>query len=576
MTGSGTRDATTAFARTLVDEWVRGGVEHAVLSPGSRSAPLALALADDARIRLHVHLDERSAAFFALGIGRATGRPAALLCTSGTAAANFHPAVLEASHGGVPLIVATADRPPELRGVGAGQTIDQVELYGGAVRWFVDADVPADQPGVGAEWRALAARSVIETGGPLPGPVHVNLPFREPLLPTGDPLVAAPGRTDGAPWSQPVVAPRVLRADALDRLAARIAATPNGVVTAGWDANVSPEVVDMFAAAAGWPVLADPISNLRTGPHVVSTYDVLLRDEATAAALRPELVLRLGAPLTGKLTSTFLAGIPSLLVDPDHRWVDPARTAHEPVVADAALLLVAVTERLPPRLDGSFRPWADAEARTRARIDELLDAWDEPFEGRIARDVMAALPGGSALVVASSMPVRDLESFAAPRSGVHVHANRGVNVIDGFVSTVLGIATGHDGPTVALTGDLGFLHDTNGLLGVADRGLDAVFVVIDNRGGGIFSFLPQADLPEHFETLFGTPQPVDLTALAAAHGVPTFEVTHADALGPAVLDAIGAGGVRMVLVRTDRADNVVRHREIFELVRNLAPRAEET
>ncbi len=580
MSAAAPRDATTAFARTLVDEWVRGGVDHAVLSPGSRSAPLALAFADDPRIRLHVHLDERSAAFFALGLGRATGRPAVVLCTSGTAAANFHPAVLEASHGGIPLIVATADRPPELRGVGAGQTIDQVHLYGDAVRWFVDAEVPIDRPGSGETWRELAARSVIETAGPPAGPVHLNLPFREPLLPTGAALVDAPGRPDGGPWLRETVSGRVLDDAALTALAARIGATPNGVITAGWDAHVSPAVVDAFAATTGWPVLADAVSNLRTGGHVVSIYDILLRDPVRAAELRPDLVLRLGAPLTGKATSQWLADLPTLLVDPDRRWVDPARRAHEVVDADTEPLLVALTERLTERqtgrTDGSSARWTAHEDRTRAEVDAVLDRWAEPFEGRIARDVMAALPDGAALVVASSMPVRDLESFAAPRTGVDVHANRGVNGIDGFVSTVLGIAAGHDGPTVALVGDLCFLHDTNGLLGVAERGLDAVFVVIDNRGGGIFSFLPQAQLPDHFETLFGTPQPVDLAALAAVHRVPTVEVTRAAALAPTVLDAINAGGVGMVLVRTDRADNVARHREIFELVRNLPPGAART
>ena len=580
MSAAAPRDATTAFARTLVDEWVRGGVDHAVLSPGSRSAPLALAFADDPRIRLHVHLDERSAAFFALGLGRATGRPAVVLCTSGTAAANFHPAVLEASHGGIPLIVATADRPPELRGVGAGQTIDQVRLYGDTVRWFVDAEVPIDRPGSGETWRELAARSVIETAGPPAGPVHLNLPFREPLLPTGAALVDAPGRPEGGPWLRGVDSERLLSDDALNALVARIGAVPNGVVAAGWDSMVSPTVVDAFAATTGWPVLADAVSNLRTGGHVVSIYDILLRDPVRAAELRPDLVLRLGAPLTGKATSQWLADLPTLLVDPDRRWVDPARRAHEVVDADTEPLLVALTERLTERqtgrTDGSSARWTAHEDRTRAEVDAVLDRWAEPFEGRIARDVMAALPDGAALVVASSMPVRDLESFAAPRTGVDVHANRGVNGIDGFVSTVLGIAAGHDGPTVALVGDLCFLHDTNGLLGVAERGLDAVFVVIDNRGGGIFSFLPQAQLPDHFETLFGTPQPVDLAALAAVHRVPTVEVTRAAALAPTVLDAINAGGVGMVLVRTDRADNVARHREIFELVRNLPHSAKKT
>lgn len=567
MTSSTSRDATTAFAQTLVDEWIRGGVEHAVVAPGSRSAPLALAIAADGRLRLHVHVDERSAAFFALGLGRASGRPAVLLCTSGTAAANFHPAVLEASHGAVPLLVCTADRPPELRGVGAGQTIDQVKLYGEVVNWFAEAEVPTDRPGAGAAWRSLAARSVIETLGPPRGPVHLNLPFREPLLPTGDPLVDAPGRRRGAPWTHRVASERILVEAELVRLVALIGATPNGVVIAGWGSGVSSKVMDRFTVAAGWPVLADTVSNLRAGTHAISMYDVLLRGVA-AADLRPSLVLRVGAPLTGNPANRFLDGIPALLVDPDRRWLDPAHTAHELIEADPEPLLGTLAERLEARSvpipdQTAWLRWSAAEGRARARLDARLDAWSRPFEGRIARDVMAGLPDGSALVVASSMPVRDLESFAAPRDGVRVHANRGVNGIDGFVSTTLGIAAAHDGPTVALTGDLCFLHDSNGLLGVTERGLDAVFVVIDNRGGGIFSFLPQVELTDHFETLFATPQPVDLAALAGVHGVIGIEVDHADSLVPAVREAISAGGVRMVLVRTDRADNLTRHRELW-------------
>ncbi len=576
------RDATTAFARTLVDEWVRGGVEHAVVAPGSRSAPLALALAAEPRIRLHVHLDERSAGFLALGLGRATGRAAVLLCTSGTAAANFHPAVLEARHGGVPLLVCTADRPPELRGVGAAQTIDQIRLYGEAVNWFVDAEVPTDHPGAGVAWRELAARSVLETVGPPAGPVHLNLPFREPLVPTGGPLVDAPGRADGSPWTVAIVAPRVVDDRELDRLATLIHSTPNGIVTAGWGAAVRADLVEGFATAAGWPVLADPVSNLRRGAHAISMYDVLLRDPTAASDLRPDLVLRLGAPLTSKPANQFFDGVPAVLVDPDRRWVDPSRAADQVVPADAGPLLEAATARLvamsePPAGAGSASRWLEAEHRVRAAVDAQLDASAVPFEGRIARDLMAAVPDGTALVVASSMPVRDLESFAAPRDGVHVHANRGVNGIDGFVSTVLGIAAGRagpvgrdvqSGPTVALTGDLCFLHDGNGLLGASERNVDAVFVVVDNRGGGIFSFLPQAELHEHFETLFGTPQPVDLAALAAVHGVPTVEVARADALAGAVRDAISTGGVRIVLVRTDRADNVARHREAWASARS--------
>jgi 2-succinyl-5-enolpyruvyl-6-hydroxy-3-cyclohexene-1-carboxylate synthase len=561
------RDATSAFARTLVDEWARHGVTDACLAPGSRSAPLALALASDERIRLHVHLDERSASFFALGLGRASGRPAIVLCTSGTAGANFHPAVLEAHHGRVPLIVCTADRPPELRDTGAGQTTDQVKLFGSSVRWFHEPEVPSDRPGAGASWRALASRSVAAAAGPPAGPVHLNLPFREPLVPTGEPLVDAPGRSDDRPWTATAPGVRAPSVEMLDALAHLVADRPRGLVVAGWGAATRPTTVLRFAEAAGWPVLADPLSNLRV-PGTIAGYDPLLRVPGFADAHRPDVVLRIGGPTTNKALVQWLdPSVDQVLVDPDGAWLDPHHGVSGRMVADPELLLGALADAVDVMVDEEWvRTWTEADAAARAAIDALVDGWDDPFEGRIARDTVRALPTDTALVVASSMPVRDVESFAGAREGVVFHANRGVNGIDGFVSTALGVAAASDGPTVALLGDLCFLHDTNGLLGAVERALDATFVVVDNGGGGIFSFLPQAELPEHFETLFGTPQPVDVAAVAGVHGIPVSEVGTAVDFEPALHDAIEAGGVRMVRIRTDRDANVTRHREVWRAV----------
>jgi 2-succinyl-5-enolpyruvyl-6-hydroxy-3-cyclohexene-1-carboxylate synthase len=562
------RDATTAFARTLVDEWVRNGVEHACLAPGSRSAPVALALAADGRIRLHVHLDERSASFFALGIGKATGQPAVVLCTSGTAAANFHPAVLEADESRVPLVVCTADRPPELRGTGAGQTVDQVKLFGDAVRWFHDGGVPDDHAGVGAEWRSMAARAVAASLGPPAGPVHLNLPFREPLTPTGAPLVDAPGRTHGRPWTARAPGTRAPSPPALEALADLVRRTPRGLLVAGWGADARPETVLAFATATGWPVLAEPISNLRV-PGTVSTYDPMLRSGDFAQAHRPEVVLRIGGPLSNKITMQWLdAEIGQVLADADSAWPDPQHAISSRVLADAEPLLASLTSAVGDMATDTAwnAAWHDADASARAAIDDLVDGWDEPFEGRIARDVVAAIPDGSTLVVASSMPVRDVESFAAPRDGVRLCANRGVNGIDGFVSTALGVAVASDAPVVALLGDLCFLHDGNGLLGASTRGADLTLVVVDNDGGGIFSFLPQADLPDHFETLFGTPHGIDLAAVARVHGIPVTEAKCAPEVPEAMNAAVAAGGVQVVLVRSDRAANVLRHREVWAAV----------
>jgi 2-succinyl-5-enolpyruvyl-6-hydroxy-3-cyclohexene-1-carboxylate synthase len=296
----------------------------------------------------------------------------------------------------------------------------------------------------------------------------------------------------------------------------------------------------------------------------------VLRSPGFAERHRPELVLRLGAAPTSKpLTAWLGPEVPQLLVDPDVAWLDPGRGVADRIAVDAAPLLDALAGALepPPERDGAWpRSWRAAEQAARAALDDLLDGWEALFEGRVARDTVDALPDGATLVVASSMPVRDVEAFARPRAGVRFLANRGVNGIDGFVSTVLGAATASSGPTVALLGDLCLLHDANGLSGAADRGIDATFVVLDNDGGGIFSFLPQAELPDHFELLFGTPHGVDLAALASMHGVPAQRVEKAGEVVPAIEAAIAAGGVRFVIVPTERADNVTRHREAWAAV----------
>ncbi|MGH9227001.1 MAG: 2-succinyl-5-enolpyruvyl-6-hydroxy-3-cyclohexene-1-carboxylic-acid synthase, partial [Acidimicrobiales bacterium] len=412
MTGA---DAGTAMARTLVDEWARAGVTDAVLAPGSRSTPLALALAAEERMRLSVFLDERSASFFALGTAKASGLPVVLLCTSGTAAANFHPAVLEAWHARTPLIVCTADRPPELRDTGAGQAIDQLKLYGDAVRWFVEVGVPEDVAGgqAGRYWRSVAVRAWAAAAGPPSGPVHLNLAFREPLVPTGAHLAEAPGRERGRPFVESRPTPREPHPADVEAVAQAVDGAARGVLVAGWGAPVAPAVVNRFARAAGWPVLADAISGLRSGSHAVSTYDPLLRGAPFAVRQRPDLVVHVGAPLTNRPATAWLdESIPHVLVDPDGAWLDPHRVASRRIAADPEALLRAVTEHVCWRMTGGhwLEGWQHAETAARRAVDDLLDSWDEPFEGRVARDVAAALPDGATLVVGSSMPVRDAES----------------------------------------------------------------------------------------------------------------------------------------------------------------------
>ncbi|HET7489205.1 MAG TPA: 2-succinyl-5-enolpyruvyl-6-hydroxy-3-cyclohexene-1-carboxylic-acid synthase [Acidimicrobiales bacterium] len=546
-----------AFAVTVVDEWVRGGVTDAVVAPGSRSTPLAAALAADGRLRVHVVLDERSAAFFALGLGLASGRPAVVLTTSGTAAAELHPAVVEAHQAGVPLLACTADRPPDLHHVGAPQTVEQEGLFAGAVRWAFSPG-PVEEVTAGV-WRSVAARAVAEaTASPAgPGPVHLNLAFREPLAGDADRTVAA--RAGGGPWHRRAPGRAAPPADVV----AALAGGGKGVVVAGAGAG-DPEAVAVLAGALGWPVLADPRSGCRV-PGAVAAADALLRVDGFAGAHRPEAVLRLGAPWASRVVGEWLAAldVPQWLVDPHGAWLDPGRSATTVVAADPTLLAEAVAAAGPcPAPAGWAEAWAAAEECAQAAFDAVLGdgALSEPA---VARAVVDAVPAGGTLFVSSSMPVRDVEWYGRPRTGLRVLANRGANGIDGVVSTALGSGAG-----VALVGDLAFLHDTNGLLVPAGAGrpLDTTVVVVDNDGGGIFSFLPQAGVlaPDRFERLLGTPHGLDLVAVARAHGVAAERVSS---LAGVTAAAGPPAGVRVVVVPVpDRRANVAVHDDLHRAV----------
>ena len=552
------------YCATLVDEWVHQGLRHAVVAPGSRSAPLALALARDGRVALDVVLDERSAAFLALGIGRATGRPALVLCTSGTAATHFHAAVLEARYGAVPLLVVTADRPPELHGIGAPQTIEQHALYGDELNWSCDPGPP--EPGAHASWRETAARAYGECHAVRPGPVHLNLAFREPL-------VGARGAVQGTPGAPLLAREREADTATVERITTLVEHHERGVIVAGWGAGVPAATLEALAVATGWPVLADAISNGRAAEHAVRRYEALVRVPELAAALRPDAVLRFGAALTSKVTTQWLADVAvHVVVDPHELGIDPTGSATDTVVADPEQFARALSTSLQSSLDGQrargttpwSTQWLESDRRADVAIDGVLDALTQASGPQVARDVAGALPSGAQLVVASSMPVRDLEWFAGPLAGVMVHANRGVNGIDGTIATATGIAIGTGAPTVAVMGDLAFLHDAGSLLGLADRNVDLTIVVVDNRGGGIFSFLAQHDdSPEaEFEQLFGTPQSVDALELARAYGLDGRRVGAVE-LG----QSLGRNGTRVLVVPVlDRDADVVHHRDVWAAV----------
>jgi 2-succinyl-5-enolpyruvyl-6-hydroxy-3-cyclohexene-1-carboxylate synthase len=395
--------------------------------------------------------------------------------------------------------------------------------------------------------------------------VHLNLPFREPLVPSGGPLADTPGRPNGAPWIRRAPARHALSEPDLDGLSALVRDARRGVVVTGWGAAVGVDIVDAFARRTGWPVLADPLSQLRAGTQCVSTYEALLRVDQFARDYAPELVVRIGAPLTSKVANAWLDRVPTVLVDPDGAWSDPGHAACDRVEAEAATLLPALTAAIPADVDPDWAAdWFRAEAMARVAVDAVLDA-DVACEARVARDTAEALPHGGTLLVASSLPVRALEWSMAPRSGLRVLANRGANGIDGFVSTAFGIARAEGaGPVVALSGDLCFLHDTNGLLG-GPHAPAVTFVVVDNNGGGIFEYLPQRELPE-FERLFATPQTADAVDVARAHGV-SAERIEAASLSKVLAE--GSDQVRVVVVDVERRSAREQHARLWNAVASL-------
>ena len=567
------RNASTATGTAIVDELVRYGVRHIVLSPGSRSAPLAFAAhaaAEAGHLRLHVRIDERSAAFLALGIAKTSRRPVPVVTTSGTAVANLHPAVLEASHAGVPLVVVTADRPAALRGTNANQATDQVKLFGDAVRAF--ADVPPGAPvwddaAQVASWRALTARLLLTAQGGTShaaGPVHLNVQLGEPLTPEADGAWSSPveGRPDEQPWTRrpaPAVAePEPVRTDL------------RTVVVAGDDAGPPARIL---AERGGWPLLAEPSSGARTGSNAIRTYRLLLGDESLADRIEQVVVYghpTLSRPVTRLLSRTDVEVVgvagPSGWTDPGHRVSRVVRAAY-PDDQEPLEQRWAVGEPKPAtqrRSSPWLEEWQRRDVEVSTRLDKLLDAEHGLTAHQVAAAVSAAMPPEGLLFVGSSNPVRDLDLMAVPSTVGErrlVVANRGLAGIDGSVSTAIGAALGR--PTssraFALLGDVTFLHDSNGLvIGPGEERPDLMVVVVNDDGGSIFSLLEQGgpSYVSSFEKLFGTPHGVDLGALCAASGTPHRRVTTPEELRAAVADPVGGVEVVEAVVRRDNRREV--------------------
>jgi 2-succinyl-5-enolpyruvyl-6-hydroxy-3-cyclohexene-1-carboxylate synthase len=559
---------TYMLLRAFCDELARCGMEHACTSPGSRSTPLVLSLVRERRIRCWSHIDERCSGFFALGAAKAAGRPVAVTCTSGTAAANLLPAVIEAHEARVPLLVLTADRPAELREVGAGQTIDQIKLYGGAVKWFFEVGVHEATPQNLRWFRALACRAYWTASQGRPGPVHLNFPLREPLVLDG-PLPDDPtGTPDGTPWIS--IRTEIPQSAPPPKLPER------GIVVAGRserDRDLGLTVA-RFAERAGYPLLADPLSGARHGPAAIARYDLLLRDDALIDRLRPDLILRVGDLPTSKPLRQWLdrhARVRQIALDPENAWQDPASVVAEIVVADPRISLDAWAPERPRDRDWLAAWRAADDVATTAIADTVSDELSEPL---VAARLGEWLPEEATVFVASSMPIRDVELyFPAKSTAPRVVSNRGANGIDGTVSSAFGVAAAQNTPVVLLIGDVALAHDIGGLLAARRLGLPLTIVLLNNDGGGIFHFLPVAGERDAFEEHVATPHGLDFRVAAEFYGCgyerPQTVAELHDALG----GATGSGRTTILEVRTNREDNLALHRRVAAEVSRRAPAA---
>jgi len=574
----------TLWGRAVANELAASGIKTVVISPGSRSTPLTVACDEHDDIETISALDERSAGFFALGRARRTGEVTPLISTSGTAAANYHPAVIEASEGRVPLLVLTADRPPELRDSGANQTVDQEKLYGDAVRWYKDLPEPAAEARTLRSLRTDICRAVGTAEGTPSGPVHLNVPFKKPLEPTpvsGDvpadlSQLAAMGRDD-EPFVNRTTGHAQLDDQELRRLAEELS-VDRGLIVAGPadPPGLTAESVTAFSHATGFPILADPLSGLRFGGHtrvapVIGSYDGYVNTAVTESWPDPEVVVRLGASPTSKPLRKYLAGTDGrqLVVDPAGAWREAEFTATDLVVADPDRLCGQLSQLI---RSGGSSPWRERWTTADAAHGELLDEQsDTLFEGGILADVVAETPDPSTVVVSNSMPVRDLDRFGAVGTkSITAIGNRGASGIDGVVSTALGAAHGTTDHVTLVVGDLAYYHDMNGLLAIKRADLKVTVVLVNNDGGGIFHMLPIERFEPPFTRQFKTPHGMDFEPSGELYGFEYQRVDERAAFREAYSEAVASGGSSVIEVQTDaESSHAVREELQTETVDRL-------
>lgn len=571
------RDGLTAFATSFVDELTKVGVVDAVVSPGSRSTPLACVMAEHPSMKVWMNIDERSAAFFALGIAKEKKKPVVLLCTSGTAAANYFPAIVEARISRVPLIVLTADRPHELRDVGAPQAIDQIGLYGKHAKWFVEMPVPEYSEEMLRFVRNMAARTAATAMQNPAGVVHLNFPFREPLIPVFDEMENYMSSDDSRVMIENGYSQ--LTQEKFEDLAVTIQKAKKGIIVCGQiDQDGFTESILAFAEKIGFPILADPLSQLRCGlhdkTHLIDSYDTFLRNETVIKDLQPDLVIRFGAMPISKNITLFIKNSISeqIVIDGGLGWREPTGTLDEMIYCDEAIFCREIAKLFTV---GNYdrqeqieflRRWKNISEMTSAELSSNI-AQMEGHEGSIFDLLARMLPSKCNLFVSNSMPIRDLDAFFSNTyKEIKIHANRGANGIDGVVSSALGVSAASVNPTFLIIGDLSFFHDMNGLLAARMHDLNLFVIVINNDGGGIFSFLPQSTEVRQYEKLFGTPHGMEFSSVVGIYGGTYCAAETVNDIVDAFEDLVMEDGLKILEVVSNREKNIESHRSLINIV----------
>ncbi|WP_226528397.1 2-succinyl-5-enolpyruvyl-6-hydroxy-3-cyclohexene-1-carboxylic-acid synthase [Metabacillus niabensis] len=571
-----TSDSLTRFVASFVDELTRLGVNKAVISPGSRSTPLAMLMAEHPKLSCYMNIDERSAGFFALGLAKEKKKPVVLVCTSGTAAANYYPAIVEARYARVPLIVLTADRPHELRDVGAPQAIDQVQMYGNYPKWFVDVALPEEEVGMYRYVRTIAGRAFAISASHPAGVVHLNFPFREPLIPNLSLANLWEAEDDRPSYLHTIQGLPQLAKDQIKVIADIMKGIAKGLIICGEQND--PEFITAVMELSGklkYPILADPLSQLRSGKSdkqgIIEGYDSILKDPEMINILKPDLIIRFGPMPVSKPLMLMLKNYPDItqiIVDPSEEYRDPTLNAAHMIVCNHTKFCQDLSETLEECVSNQFYDdWILSNTIFQDMIEHELGHINDLFEGKIVRELQHILPDGSRLVVGSSMPIRDVDTFFRNTDKeISIFANRGANGIDGVVSTALGISADSTEPAFLLIGDLSFFHDFNGLLAAKMNNLDLTIILVNNDGGGIFSFLPQSKEEKHFETLYGTPIGIDFSKVVEMYQGEHEKINSWDELHTYFQDKWLNKGLKVIEIETNRTTRVNIHRELLDHV----------